>query len=89
MWGLFIVSQATYFTTGILIKQLNITDYAEAILFYRVEFFYNKANDVYATTLMCGHWVFCIKYAEVVLKLPLIVFPENVSDMQTKLKIIF
>ena len=35
---------------------------------------------------MSGHWVFGIKYAEVVLKLPLLVFPESVSDIQTKVK---
>ena len=35
---------------------------------------------------MIGHWVFGIKYAEVVLKLPLLVFPEKVSDIQRELK---
>ena len=35
---------------------------------------------------MSGHWVFGIKYAELVLSLPLLVFPENVSEIQTKLR---
>ena len=35
---------------------------------------------------MSGHWVFGIKYAEGVLKLPLLVFTENVSEIQSKLR---
>ena len=47
---------------------------------------HNECYAIYVTTVMSGHWLFGIKYAEVVLKLPLLVFPENVSDIQTKLK---
>ena len=34
---------------------------------------------------MSGHWVFGIKYAEVVLKLPMLVFPEEVVDIKAKM----
>ena len=34
---------------------------------------------------MGGHWVFSIKYAEVVLKLPMLVFPEEVVDIKAKI----
>lgn len=36
--------------------------------------------------LMSGHWVYDNKYAELVLKLPLLVFTETIGDIRTKLK---
>ena len=36
--------------------------------------------------MMGAHWIFAIKYAEVVLNLPLLVFPEKVGDIKAKLK---
>ena len=35
---------------------------------------------------MSGHWVFAIKYAEVVLKLPLLVFSETAGDIKAKMQ---
>ena len=49
----------------------------------RLQFFHNEAVNVLETTQASGHWVFGIKYAEVVLKLPLLVFPEDVRDIKT------
>ena len=87
MWGLFIVSQVAYLTMAILYNKLEKADDAVDIETYdRLGRFHNEAVTIYTATLMSGHWVFGIKYAEVVLKLPLIVFPESVRDIQTKLK---
>ena len=47
---------------------------------------YDEFLNVYLVTLMSGHWVFSIKYAEVVLKLPLLIFPEKVSEINAKIK---
>ena len=47
---------------------------------------YNDLVTARSMTLMSGHWVFAIKYAEVVLKLPLLVFTETIKDIKGKIK---
>ena len=53
--------------------------------YHRLAPIYNELLNVYLVTLMSGHWVFGIKYAEVVLKLPMLVFPEEVVDIKSKM----
>ena len=47
---------------------------------------YYEFFTIYATALMSGHWVFAIKYIEVVLNLPMLIFPEKVDNFDTQLK---
>ena len=87
IWGLFIVSEVAYFTEGILNMPLErALESGDIDKYYRLARFHNEAYTVYVITLMSGHWVFGIKYAEVVLKLPVLVFHENVRDIRRKLK---
>lgn len=37
-------------------------------------------------TLLGGHWVLAIKYMRVILKLPILLFPERVGDIQARMK---
>ena len=67
MWCLFVISQVTNMTMGVLIRVQNEA-YAAGDLekYHRIIPYFNELNSFNSSTLMTGHWIFAIKYVEVV-----------------------
>ena len=82
MWGLFIVAEAADLISTIVDKQNNNIDaVSDPEAYDRVIRKYNEVVNIYVAALSSGHWVFGIKYVEVALNLPLLVFSEKVRDI--------
>ena len=85
MWCLFVISQVAYITMDVLIRVQNeALDAGDLQKYNRTLPYFNELNSVYLSTLMTVHWIFAIKYAEVVLKLPLLVFRVDAEDIKAK-----
>lgn len=87
MWAFFIVSQVAFIAEMIIDRIQSKAEKAGNMeKSDRLNPYYDEALNVSVVALMSGHWFFAIKYAELVLKLPLLVWPETIRDMQAKLK---
>lgn len=88
MWLLFIVSQVAFCIITILLRvQGEAKSTGDVEKSDRIRPYLSESLCLYQVTLMGGHWVFAIKYAEVVLKLPLIVFPEMPENANIEAKL--
>lgn len=86
MWGLFIVDEVTFIVHTVLYHLIIRTN--ETVQLERYELltaFSNETVLIGTVTLMGGHWVFAIKYAEVIFKLPLLIFPEETTTAQSNI----
>lgn len=74
MWAFLTVAAVTNIaeTISIQARYVKEDDTEEQELLFA---YYNETWSIYFTTFNSGHWVFAIKYLEVVLNLPLLVFP--------------
>lgn len=87
MWALLITSQVAFFVvTGIMRMKRDAKQDGDLAKRDRLQPYLSESLNVYQVALMSGHWVFAVKYAEVVLKLPLLVFAETAGDIQAALK---
>ena len=80
IWALLVVSELAV-VAGKVLYMVQLEETSD-----RLSDIHDEEMTLYIATAMSGQWVFGIKYAEVVLKLPLLVFPEKVSDIQRELK---
>ena len=86
MWTLFIVAEVADFMESFFLKGINEAVKSDDLdKENRLALIYDEFLNVYLVTLTSAHWVFGIKYAEVVLKLPMLVFPEQVVDIKAKM----
>lgn len=90
MWALFITSGLAFIAIDVLQGVQK-----EALLagdmdkYKRLKPYFNESLNISLVTLMAGHWIFAVKYAEVILKLPLLVFPDEMTgNLKCRMKII-
>ena len=86
MWAFFVISEAAMFTDTILYHELTVAKPKDKEKIKRLTEYYDDLFFISTVTLMSGHWVFGIKYAEVVPKLPLLLFPDKAVDIKARLK---
>ena len=87
MWGLFVTSEVFYLAQISTLRQMSKAwDAGDTEKYDHLKKWFNEFVTARSMTLMSGHWVFAIKYAEVVLNLPLLVFTETIKDIKGKLK---
>lgn len=84
MWAFFIVYDLAYLSRTIFYKVSKEANVDGETMDPLTLSYYESVN-VSFVAQMGGHWVFAIQYAEVVLKLPLLVFPETSEDIQSKM----
>ena len=74
MWALFVAAEISHIANA---RFLQLNGYIVPS---------GETYNVHLVALLSGHWVFAIQYAEVVLKLPLLVFPEQSRDIIAEIK---
>ena len=85
MWCLFMISEVANIVTDVLLRvQTEAYATGDQDKSDRIVPYFNELTNIQSSTFMTGHWIFAIKYAEVVLKLPLLVFRVEAEDIKAK-----
>ena len=87
MWGFFLVSTIANVAVTMFSRARSKAGDADQVeKSDRFSFYRSEAINVFNVSFVSGHWVFAIKYAKVVLMLPLLIFQEQFGDVRAKIK---